>query len=237
VISRILRNALRAFGVEVSRYTPVSDRYQNLCYFAEKHGVNTIFDVGANSGQFAQRMFESGWRGRIVSFEPLTAAHAALKEMAKRHANWDVASRMALGSSRGIASINIAQNSQSSSLLPMLERHLTAAPDSAYTGTEDVDVITLLEAADEYSPSESFMLKMDVQGFEREVLRGAAECLQRCPIIFTEVSLQPLYDGEPLFTELAASIIQLGYRCVGIRPGYYDGQNREIIQADATFVR
>jgi len=237
VIARIARDALRKVGVEISRYTPVSDRYENLCYFGEKYGADTILDVGANSGQFAIRMFQAGWPGRIVSFEPLSSAHASLQKLAKDHSSWDVAPRMALGSSNGSASINIARNSQSSSLLPMLDRHLKAAPDSAYVGTEHVQVMALRDVVDQVSVSSRFILKMDVQGFEGEVLRGVGDVLSRCPIIFTEVSLQPLYDGEPLFTELSDTIIRLGYRCVGIRPGYFDQDSREIVQADVTFLR
>src|SRR5215470_6869482 len=105
--------------------------------------TDVVLDVGANSGQFALALFNAGFTGRIISFEPLSLAHAALSEAAQNHPDWEIAPRCALGAAVGSAVINIAGNSFSSSLRPMLERHLAAAPQSAYVGSETVHVETL----------------------------------------------------------------------------------------------
>ena len=86
-------------------------------------------DVGANTGQFAQDLRASGYRGHIVSFEPLSDAHAALLVTASWDPLWDVADRCAVGAGDRWAEINIAGNSYSSSLLPMLDLHREAAPN------------------------------------------------------------------------------------------------------------
>ena len=237
MLSKFVQRCGRAAGVEIRRSTPTSDSTGWLLGFARAAGVTTIIDVGANTGQFGQTMIAAGWKRRLVSFEPLSAAHARLVETAGRNPQWHVAPRTAIGAQRGTAEINIAGNSQSSSLLPMLERHLSAAPTSSYVGTETISVATLDDALAGYAPSECYMLKMDVQGFEAEVLRGAPRTLHRTAVIYAEMSLQPLYEGEPVFTDLSRDIMALGYRCVGLQPGYTDASNREMLQVDGVFVR
>lgn len=232
-----MQRCARVAGFEIRRSTPTSDSTAWLLGFAAAAGVTTILDVGANTGQFGSTMFAAGWKRRLLSFEPLSAAHAQLVETAGRHLQWRVAPRTAVGALRGTAEINIAGNSQSSSLLPMLDRHLSAAPTSGYIGTETIPVVPLDEALADAALDECYMLKMDVQGFETEVLRGAVATMPRIAVIYTEMSLQPLYAGEPDFTELSREIMALGYRCVGLQPGYADAANREMLQVDGVFVR
>ena len=237
MLRKALQSFARAAGYEVRRSTPTSNTTDWLLNFATMAGVTTILDVGANTGQFGSTVIAAGWTGRLISFEPLSTAHAKLVETSARHPQWQAASRMAIGAQLGMAEINIAGNSQSSSLLPMLERHLGAAPNSGYIGTETVPLASLDEALAVAAPDECYMLKMDVQGFESEVLQGAQQTLGRIAVIYTEMSLQPLYHGEALFTDLSRDIMALGYRCVGLQPGYADATNREMLQVDGVFVR
>ena len=80
------------------------------------------------------------------------------------------------GRPRGRAPIHIAANSQSSSLLPMLEAHRSAAPESAYVGEETVDVMPLDDAlAGVVTESDRLCIKLDCQGYEGQVLDGASK--------------------------------------------------------------
>lgn len=237
MLKKFMQRCARAAGIEIRRSTPTSDSTAWLLGFATAAGVTTILDVGANTGQFGSTMLAGGWKHRLISFEPLSTAHGRLLDTAARHPQWHVAPRTAVGARRGTAEINIAGNSQSSSLLPMLDRHVSAAPSSGYVGTETITVIPLDEALADASADQCYMLKMDVQGFETEVLRGATETMKRVAVIYTEMSLQPLYAGEAMFTDLSRDIIALGYRCVGLQPGYADPANCEMLQVDGVFVR
>jgi FkbM family methyltransferase len=116
----------------------------------------------------------SGYHGHIVSFEPLSSAHATLVAAAAPDALWDVAERCAVGASNTWADINIAGNSYSSSLLPMLDLYREAAPQSAYHGTEPCRVISLDSYIDQTfsDPTALFGLKIDTQGYEAHVLAG-----------------------------------------------------------------
>ena len=237
MLRKFAQKRARAMGFNVTRATAIGHPLEWLLGFARQNGVTTILDVGANVGQFAKSVSAAGWKGKILSFEPLAAAHAQLLAASANNPQWTIAGRGALGATAGTAEINVAGNSQSSSLLPMLNRHSQAAPTSAYVATEAVPVTPLDKAIANLDTNEVFLLKMDVQGFESEVLRGAKETFCRTPIIYSEMSLQPLYSGEKLFTDLASEIIELGYRCIGIQPGYVDPSNLEMLQVDATFLR
>lgn len=196
-----------------------------------------MLDVGANEGQFAQQMRSVGWGGPIMSFEPLRDAHAALSRTAKSDPLWTIAPRTAIGAGRDTVKINVAGNSQSSSILPMLERHRLTAPESAYVGTEEIGVLPLDEAVPRHGFATPYLLKMDVQGFESEVLRGAPMTLAQTAVVYCEMALQPLYEGEKLFYELCADIVGHGFRCAGMFNGHYDGDTGEVLQCDAVFVR
>jgi len=237
MLARSIRGLARRAGYEITSFTPVTDTYDCLIHFAEATGVTAILDLGANVGQFAEHMLRTRWGGEIWSFEPLSAAHAELERKAAKHPRWKVMPRMAIGAVRTSTQINISGNSQSSSLLPILDRCLDGAPTAAYVGQETVEVFPLAEVLANRPAQERYLLKMDVQGFEADVLKGAEPVLDRCPVVFTEMSLQPLYQGEMLFTELSELLFSKGYRCVGLRPGYFDRKAREILQIDGMFVR
>lgn len=236
MLKSIVQGALRSAGLEVRRARPAPERIMALMRLVQRSGVNAVLDVGANEGQFACQLRMAGWRGEITSFEPLRDAHATLCRNASDDARWAVAPRGAIGAQTGTATINISGNSQSSSLLPMLDRHRTTAPGSTYVASDEVQVRRL----DDLVPlgeDQRYLLKMDVQGFERDVLDGADLVLERTHVLYSEMALQPLYEGEALFHELCGSIIGRGFRCAGLFNGHYDGSTDEVLQCDALFVR
>ena len=96
-----------------------------------------MLDVGANDGAFGRELRADGYQGRIVSFEPTSAAFAALAAGCREDPRWEPVN-VALGSDEGRATINLSRNSSSSSLLDMDGRHTATAPDAEYVGTEPV---------------------------------------------------------------------------------------------------
>jgi FkbM family methyltransferase len=201
--------------------------------------IDVIFDVGANTGQFAQELRKGGYHGHMISFEPLSSAHATLIATAASDPLWDVAERCAVGASDGWAEINIAGNSYSSSLLPMLDLHREAAPQSAYQGTEPRRVIAL----DSYiertfsDPTTVFGLKIDTQGYESQILAGLRHNHDRVKVVFCEMSLAPLYAHGPSMSELCRLLAELGYHCVALGPKFEDPRNGELLQANGVFVK
>jgi FkbM family methyltransferase len=236
--SKLLKLALRPFGYSLSKHRPHLDQTLRLVRAAEMRGVALILDVGANRGQFARGLFKAGYRGRVVSFEPLSTAHAELQEAALGNDRWQVFRRCALGATPGRAAINVSGNSQSSSFLPMLDRHVNALPSSRYVGTEETEVVTLDQVLGEDFPGSTPVgVKIDVQGYEHEVLKGLQAERDRVALIYTELSLTPLYDGEAKFTQVIEELAADGFRCVSLTPNFVDPQTYEVLDTNALFVR
>lgn len=206
--------------------------------FLRSFEIDLVLDVGANTGQFAQELFTAGFRGRIVSFEPLAKAHAQLVRAGAENPRWTVAPRCALGAARGEQTLHIAGNLESSSLLEILPAHVRAARRSGYVDAETVSVYTLDEIATDYlAAATAPFLKIDVQGFEEQVLQGAAAILPKVKGLQAEMSLVPLYKGEPLFEPLLARIRSLGFELWWLRPGFTDPKTGRALQLDAIFFR
>jgi FkbM family methyltransferase len=200
--------------------------------------IDVVLDVGANAGQYAQRLrSDLGFEGRICSFEPMSLPFRRLQSRAAEDPKWQTFN-FALGDVEGMATINIAANSESSSMLEMLPSHLEAAPESRFVGTEDVELRTLDAIFhDLCQPGEGVYLKIDTQGFEGRVLRGADRSLPKIDTVEMEMSLTPLYSNEPTFGELYQLLLAKGYTVVGLEPGFTNPQTGQLLQADAVFHR
>lgn len=233
-----LRKSARKFGIEVHRYDIAHSLDARVLALIRHHGVDLVIDVGANDGGYGTVLREGGYKGSIVSFEPLSQAHAALMQRAQNDGQWVIADRCALGANPGMADIHVAGNSTSSSLLPMLERHVQAAPQSAEVATESVEVkrlddidMPLLLA------SNRAMLKVDTQGYELPVLQGAGTTLKRCVGVQLEMSIVPLYEGQVLYRELIDYLDALGFELWGLLPGFVDPASGRLLQMDGLFFK
>jgi FkbM family methyltransferase len=203
----------------------------------DRFGIDLVFDVGANTGQFAQQIRAAGFLGRIVSFEPLSDAHQKLRQTSSRDALWSVHERCALGDSDGSTVIHIAGNSVSSSLMTMSRTHAEAAPGSAYVGQETVPVWRLDSVARPYLASASRpFLKIDTQGFEWQVLAGARDTLPELEGVLCELSLVELYEGQHLWREMIDRFEGAGFTLWGLQPAFMDRHGRNL-QVDAIFFR
>jgi FkbM family methyltransferase len=230
---------LRRYGYDVQRYGPHHDPMRRLKQAMERQHVSTILDIGANVGQFGQRLRINGYQGRIISIEPLSRARAKLVAATRDDPLWSVAKRYALGDKCGDIEINVAANLQSSSVLKMLDRHLAGDPTSGYVGTETVRLVTLDAFLDEHPAlaDVSLALKIDTQGYEAQVLAGLDRWSENIKVIQAEMSLAPLYDGSAGFDEIYRIMEQRGYRCISIEPNFTDPQTYEVLQTDAIFER
>jgi FkbM family methyltransferase len=233
-----LRSLLRKAGVEAYRYSVHTSTGAQLNRLLEHCKIDLVLDVGANGGHYATELRAHGYLGKIVSFEPQASAHARLAIAASGNPGWTVAPRMALGDMEGEITIHVAGNSLSSSILDMLPEHVHAAPGSAYVGSETVPLKRLDGIAGEYlDDARRVLLKIDTQGYEDRVLAGAQGMLQGVVAIQSELSLVPLYSGQPLFDEMRSRIEAMGFVLFAIFPGYVHEQTGQTLQIDGFFVR
>ena len=240
LFKRFARPRLRGAGVDLVRYPGRPDpRYPPVLRntWMGNLGIDLVLDVGANVGQYSSDIRSHGYGGQIISFEPLSSAFAVLAGLARSDARWEVR-RTAVGEKAGEATLNIAGNSASSSLLPMMTSHLSAAPTSAYVGSEMVKVQTLdALLLENIAPTEKVWLKMDCQGYELPVLRGATAVLPHVVAIECEMSLIPLYQGEPLVEDVIREIAALGLRPAMFTEAFYDPASGRSLQLNGIFLR
>jgi FkbM family methyltransferase len=225
----ILQSILRRFGYELVRYP--------IVHFLDRFGIDVVLDVGANTGQYGRELRRLGYRGRIVSFEPLRAAFEELERNAMGDPAWSTV-RLAMGSADTEATLHVSGKSASSSLLDMLPRHTEVAPETAYVAEERVDVRCLDHVIDTYcSRSDRVLLKIDTQGFESEVLAGARESLNWIAGVQMELSMVPLYLSEKLVEDLIASVRAHGLVPYWLNHGFKDPSSQQLLQVDGLFFR
>jgi len=237
-LKQFARKFLNRAGWDLRRFDPLHSDAFRLVRQLGLHQANVVLDVGANVGQFAEKLRGAGFRGRIVSFEASTNAYAILVEKAARDRNWIVAPQMALGDRNGEVVFNIAGNSASSSALPMLPAHFNADPRSRYVGSEAVAMRTLNSVAPEFTNStDRVFLKLDVQGFEYQVLKGTDQLLANFVGVQCELSLVPLYQGEHLFQAMLREMETRGFEPWFLTPGFVDPESGRLLQLDVVFFR
>ena len=234
---KLIRSLLRRNGLDIVSYDPVYHPVARRIKLMGQKKIDLILDVGANVGQYGRRTRSAGYAGRIVSFEPLSSAYKKLAECVNKDPNWE-AVNIALGEDDGEAEINISSNSQSSSILDMLPSHVSAAPESDYIGHEKISINKLDSVfKDFWKPGDNVFLKIDAQGYERNVIEGAPLSLEHISGIQMELSFVPLYEGEALIAEMINYMDEKGYTLMSVDPTYGNRETGQTLQADCLFFR
>ncbi len=191
-----------------------------------------MIDVGANVGQFGLDIRRQGFQGLIVSYEPVAKTFGLLTQTIRRHQPWK-SFQLGLGAEESERLINISGNDGlSSSLLEMKDLHLENFPDSATVAKERILISTIDKQVSTLGlrPQE-IMLKLDVQGFEAEVLKGASQTLSKIPLVYLEVSITPLYEGEVSFLPILIELSKSGHEVIDVFRGL-KGSNGQLLQLD-----
>jgi FkbM family methyltransferase len=237
-VRSLAQNLFQRLGWDVRRTAYPSSEEVLLTRFLSVVRPTAVFDVGANIGQYGLSLRKCGFTGRIVSFEAIPSVHARLSAVAARDRDWIVAPCYALGRAPGEARINLARNSVSSSLLPIHDAHLKAAPDSRYIASETVRLERLDDIAGSLLPKDATLfLKVDTQGYEEEVLAGADLVLKSVSAMQLELSIVPLYQGAPSLRRILELCEGLGFQLHGLIPGFYDETSGRLLQMDGLFLR
>lgn len=176
--------------------------------FFRSREIDLVIDVGANKGQYAKEIRKSGFKGQIISFEPVQETYNHLVKVSNRDKFWDVR-KTGVGARSGTATINVSKNSVYSSFREQTSLAPEFSKKSAVVLTETVPVIALDDL--DFGSAKSIFLKIDTQGYEQEVLSGAHKLLSRCEGVQLELPVEHLYADVWSFTEAVAYMDEAGF--------------------------
>lgn len=226
IVIRLAAAAMKA-GIRYP-HTELAAKFNEMAFLVDllaKLRVNCFLDIGANKGELAKRLRMAGYKGRIVSFEPNRGDCAFIERLAARDPAWRVYP-VGLGSENAVRPFHIidagANRTDLSSFLDFdAEAHerLTRDGAPALARTEEVEIKRLdsifgelVEGIDE----PRVFLKVDTQGFDLEVIKGAAGCLDRILGFRSEISVEPIYKDSPHYTEVLAYYESLGFKLMDL---------------------
>jgi FkbM family methyltransferase len=193
-----------------------------------------VVDVGANRGQFSLMCRRLGPTAVIVAFEPLMEPAKIYRTIFAG----DTRTRLhicALGTGRGEIAMNVSGHDDASSLLPISKIQTDNFPGTGAVSTRPVAVRPM---SDFMQPSEMGtrnLLKIDVQGFELEVLKSGENVLPQFDWIYAECSFVPLYEGQALADEIIVYLEARGFRLSGQYNPSYARVGGGLLQADLLF--
>jgi FkbM family methyltransferase len=220
-------------GDEQYRFGPrPEDRYK----WIQGMGIRTILDVGAHAGESVEQFAALFPEAMIYSFEPLRDCFRLLQAKIADRANHK-AFNVALGDKPGRGEIHRSAFSPSSSLLEMTDLHKKAYPFSANGKIEPIEIRTLDTVAPELKLESTVLLKIDTQGFEKNVLLGGERTLPQIKIIIVETSFEELYRGQPRFPEIYHWLEERGLEYRGSWEQFNNPKDGMPIQQDGIFIR
>ena len=197
--------------------------------------IKTVIDGGANIGQFARAATETYPAASIFSFEPLPAAAAQFRRNLVDRPQVRLI-QSALGSGDGTVVFHPNEYSQSSSALPQTAMHARSFSQDKQLTPIEVPITRLDTFASGKALAPPILIKLDLQGFELEALKGGPELLRRTEFVLAETVFEPMYEGEPLFADILSFMNAAGFAFrIPLAPTR--DERDLIVQMDALFVR
>jgi FkbM family methyltransferase len=214
-------------------------RYRVLAGAEHRHILGpelaTVVDIGANRGQFSLAVRQWATEARVFAFEPLAGPATRFRGFFRGDSRVTL-HQAAIGPETGKRTIHVSAADDSSSLLPISELQEQLHPGTGQIRTETIQVGRLSDfvSAEEIAPLA--LLKLDVQGFELEALRGCEDLLSLFSMVYAECSFVELYSGQALAYEIIAWLGGRGFNLSGIYNMGYDTKGKAI-QGDFFFSR
>lgn len=255
------RKTVRVGGPEASSHLVVNERaarremarvqkdlshylaQEQVAWLLRELDVNVVLDVGANVGQYARGLRGSGYRGRMVSFEPVSTLAAELRKAAAEDPDWLVHD-CALGDEEATTEINVARGSSRpalvSSLLPSSDFGKSWSEKLRDMDRETITVRRLDSVFDDAVrgiENPRVFLKMDTQGYDLRAFHGAGDVIDQVLGLQSEVSCVPIYEGMPHLTEQLAVYEAAGFAPAGMFQVSRHRSSMRIIEFDLMMVR
>lgn len=197
--------------------------------------IDCVLDVGANHGQYGAMLRAFGYRGRIISFEPVIDSFKKLLSTSEKDRNWD-AYPFALGAKEEELEINVTTSSDFASFLP--PSNFSRQTFGEVVGVAKKELVRVKRLDNVFAmimketPVKAIHLKMDTQGYDLEVFKGGESVLNRISALQSELSLLPVYEGMPDYLEVLARYRQAGFEVTGLFPVSHDRETLAVIEFD-----
>ncbi len=235
----IIKPVLQSLGYDLVRVPLPESHGRKLQELFDRFQINVVLDVGARHGEFASSLRAIGFKGFIASFEPVSTNFQALQANRGSDTNWQ-GFNMALGSQKTQLEINVTAGSAMSSFLkPNTYAKETFTEDSVVTRKEVVQVSTVADMLTEIRqriPTPRCYLKLDTQGFDLEVFKGAVPVLDSVFALQSEVSMKPIYENMPPYMEAIKVYESHGFEVAGFFPVKHD-EDGAVIEFDCVMLR
>lgn len=242
MIKKLIHHSLSLFKLELHRM-PTAEELKQIAEAERRRtlwlrnmNIETILDIGANTGQFAKSMHELFPEATLYSFEPLKDSYEELLVQFKNVPQFQ-AFNVALGDETGIVEMHRSEYSPSSSLLSMNDLHKTSFPYTKKEIIQKVDLVCLDDIASRLELRKPMLVKLDVQGYEDKVISGGKSVIGQADIVITELSVEQLYDGQPLFDEIYKTMTSMGFQYRGNYDQLCSPDDGRVLQVDGIFTR
>lgn len=234
-----LVRAMTLTGVQLHRFPGTELLAPHLRSVLKRHRIDCVLDVGAHTGGYGRLLRTLGYRGRIISFEPVRTTYEELARRTAGDSDWRVL-RLALGERDGPCSINVGRSAVFSSLLsPTAFSHQHFGAASEVTAVEEVPMRRLEDVLPEQLDglaNPRILLKLDTQGYDLQVVDGCGASLRLVRALQSELSVRPLYAGVPSYVESLERLRALGFELSGVFPLARDS-DLGVIEFDCVMVR
>ncbi len=232
-----LQNNLLKRGFEFKRFYPANYANRRRAVVLQRLGVTHVVDVGANVGQYGLELRELGYEGVIYSLEPMPREFAKMASKAKQDRLWEPLQTGAGDEDKEML-FHITDNSVSSSLLEPLESDSLTTMKLQVQETLTVPVRRLDSLILPKLPKDAkVFLKIDAQGFEDRVLKGASQLLERCVALEMEISFVSFYKGQKDGMYLLNRMVEDGWTPVSFNAECVHPETMAVLQNDVLFVR
>lgn len=232
----------RFFGLEILKIQKHQATIESHLTTLFRHlDIDLVLDVGANNGGYGKMLRQMGYKGLIVSFEPVADCFKALEQASAGDDRW-VCHNFALGSRQEELTIHVPSSSDFSSFLEVSDKAREIwSEDFSRVTSQKVQVKTLDQVfPDILSHADSrqnIFLKMDTQGFDLEVFKGSAQSLNRISALQSEVSVFPIYDHMPDYMEALKIYREKGFEITGLYPVSRNQETLMVVEFDCVMIK
>ena len=234
---KLHKKIARAFGHELIKYRKHPTSNSHIINLIKHYKIDLILDVGANHGQFGKMLRDEGYKGEIHSFEPVSKAFEHLSRTCLNDQKW-FAHKIAMGDTCGEQTVNITESSDLSSFLnpndfgkEKYKRIKVLHKETVEVSTIDSFLTTQIADFDK----KQIVLKMDTQGYDLKVFKGALNTIANIVCIVSELSLIPIYSGMSHYLDSLRKYEEYGFVVTGLYP-ISRKENLSVIEMDCMLI-